>query len=100
MVDMYHMGSNAYKDTEAASDIAAAGIIRKYNVFRDNDTGNNIIHMKCISYYLDNRKNFVYLIKTIMAEEKYILTHREDDVTALGLTCLAGDCQNHPTASI
>ena len=35
-----------------------------------------------------------------MAEKKYILTHRPDDVTALGLTELSGDWQNHPTASI
>ena len=35
-----------------------------------------------------------------MAEQKYILTHREDDVTALGLTTLSGDWQNHATASV
>ena len=35
-----------------------------------------------------------------MAEKKYILSHREDDVTALAMTALTGDWENHPTASI
>ena len=35
-----------------------------------------------------------------MAEKKHILSHRQDDVTALALTSLTGHWENHPTASV